>query len=228
MIELRRRFDALGPWFTRFEIDGVAFGGAHSYADDPRVGLFFDWLGRPARILELGCFEGGHSVRLASPPFVERLVGLEGRPENIARARLAIEVLGRGNVEFRHVDLEGVSLAQFGHFDAVFCAGLLYHLERPWRLLEEIASVTDRLFLDTHCSASGNTTVDGYAGSHYQEGGYSDPLSGLSDTSFWLTLTSLIDALSTVGFVVRNQVVIPNWDDHGLRIHLAASRVGRT
>lgn len=138
MNELRRRFGALGPWFTQFEIDGVAFGGVNSYADDPRVGLFFDWIGQPARILELGCFEGGHSVRLASPPFVERLVGLEGRPENIARARLATQVLGRGNTEIRQVDLEEASLAQFGRFDAVFCAGLLYHLKRPWRLLTRL------------------------------------------------------------------------------------------
>lgn len=71
-------------------------------------------------------------------------------------------------------------------------------------------------------------TVDGHVGSLYREGGYSDPLPGLSETSFWFTLPSLIDALSRVGFVVRNQVVIPDWDGHGPRVHLVAAQAGRT
>jgi SAM-dependent methyltransferase len=222
MAELRERFDALGPWFTSFEIDGEAFGGEHSYEDDHRVSLFFEWLGEPARILELASFEGAHSLQLASRPFVAKLLGLEARPESIKRAELAVELLGRGNVEFRQADLDNVSLQEWGEFDAVFCAGVLYHLTRPWRLIEEVARVTDRLFLDTHISNTDEVRVGRYAGHMYREGGYADPQSGLSESAFWLTLPCLTEILNRAGFVVQRQLVIPEWDGQGPRVHLAA------
>jgi hypothetical protein len=230
--EARERFDALGPWFTRFEIDGVSLGGANSYQADHRIDLFFEWVRRPASILELGSLEGGHSVQLAAPAFVERLVGLEARAENIQRGRLAAEYLGRGNIEFSQADLDQSSLEQFGRFDAVFCAGLLYHLMQPWHLLEEIGKVTDCLFLDTQVSETEETTIDGYVGSLYAEGEPSDAhrhsdidvLSGLSDASFWMTLPCLTDTLRRIGLVVQHQVVVPDWDGYGPRVHLAAMR----
>jgi SAM-dependent methyltransferase len=220
--ELYDRFEALRPWFTRFVIDGKELGGTNSYDDDYRVDRFFEWMGRPTSILELSSFEGGHSVQLAAPPFVGRLIGLEARQENIERAQLAVELLGKGNVDFIRVDLDKESLERFGRFDAVFCAGLLYHLAQPWRLIEEIAKVTDRLFLDTHYSDVDEVTVNGYVGSVYHEGGYADPLSGLSESSFWMTLPCLMDTLSRVGFVVRHRYVVQDWGGYGPRIHLAA------
>ena len=225
-LEWHEKFEALDPWFTRFEINGESFGGGNSYEQDPRVGLFFEWLGQPETILELSSFEGGHSVRLAAPPFVERLLGLEGRAENIQRAELVIQLLGCQNIEFCHADLDNdsTSLEQFGRFNAVFCAGLLYHLTHPWRLLEKIADVTDHLFLDTQVSATGDVTVEGYVGSMYSEGGYSDPLSGLSASSFWMTLSCLEDTLNNLGFEVRQKIAIPDWEGRGPRVHLAASK----
>ncbi len=213
-------FEDLGPWFTRFEVDGESFGGATSYDDDDRVDLFFRWIGQPASVLELSSFEGGHSVRLAAPPFVQRLVGLEGRSENIERARFAAELLGRGNIEFRRADLDNERLGRYGRFDAVFCAGLLYHLTRPWCLIEEIAKVTDRLFLDTHYSETEEVTQNGYVGSIYQEG--SDPLSGLSRSAFWMTLPCLTQTLNEVGFTIRHRDDKPDWWGDGPRIRLAA------
>jgi SAM-dependent methyltransferase len=161
-------------------------------------------------------------VRLAVQPFVELVLGLEARPESIKRAELAAELLGRGNLEFRQADLDSDSLARFGQFDAAFCAGLLYHLRQPWRLIQEIATVTDRLFLDTHYSESGEDHVDGYVGSTHPEYGYSEPLSGLSETSFWLTLPCLIDTLSQAGFEVRHRHIIQDWAGYGPRVPLAA------
>jgi len=230
MTELRDRFDALGPWYTCFEIDGVKLGGPNSYDDDYRVKLFFDWIGQPSSILELGSLEGGDSVQLAAPSFVKRLLGLDAREANIKRAELAAELLGRANAEFAQADLDQESLGRFGRFDAVFCAGLLYHLMRPWRLLEEIAKVTDCLFLDTQYSATDDVTVEGYEGSLYiegrpsDEGRYSDSdvLSGLSASSFWMTLPCLTETLEQLGFAIRHQRDIQDWGGYGPRIHLAA------
>jgi hypothetical protein len=229
--DIQERFDALRPWYTRFTVDGKHYGGDASYDDDARVALFYAWFARPATILELGSLEGGHSVQLAAPGFVERLVGVEARAGNIARAKLAAELLGRGNIEFRQADLERALLDPFGAFDAVFCGGLLYHLMRPWHLLEEVGKVTDQFFLDTQVSATEDATFEGYVGCWYAEQPDqptrhtdTDTLSGLSDASFWLTLPCLVDTLRRIGFVVKEQRLTENWDGYGPRVQLGLIR----
>jgi len=223
----RAQFERLAPWYTQFVVNGEGMGGEHSFAEDRRVDLFFEWLGEPESILELSSFEGGHSLRLAARPHVKRLLGLEGRIESIERARLAARALGLKNVEFLQADLDRDELTPYGRFDAVFCAGLLYHLTKPWKLIEEISKVTDRLFLDTHFSDTEEAEIDGYRGSWYREGGYSDPLSGLSSASFWLALPSLERALRGAGFEIHQHVMIDDWDGCGPRIHVAAIKSAR-
>jgi SAM-dependent methyltransferase len=222
LADLRDRFYAVDPWFTRYELNGVRVGRP-AWRRDYRVALFFEWLGEPARILELGSYQGAHSLRLGEPPFVDEVIGLEGRPDNIAQARVAADLLGRGNITFVHADLDdgGLSLDPFGRFDAVFCAGLLYHLTRPWRLVEKIARVTDRLFLDTHFSYRAELDIDGYEGSLFHEGDLANPVAGLSDASFWMTLRCLFATLERAGFRIIHDSVYPAWR-YGPRIHVAA------
>ena len=222
----RAQFERLAPWYTQFVVNGERMGGEHSFAEDPRVELFFEWLGEPESILELSSFEGGHSLRLAAGAHVKRLLGLEGRIESIERAGLAARALGLKNIEFLQADLDRDELSPYGQFDAVFCAGLLYHLTKPWKLIEEIAKVTDRLFLDTHFSDTEEVEIEGYRGSWYREGGYSDPLSGLSPASLWLALPSLENALRRAGFEIREHLIIDDCDGCGPRIHLAAVKSG--
>lgn len=224
MALLAERFEALGPWFSRSTIDGEVFGGDHDYSDDWRVRMFFECFPGARSILELGSFEGAHSLQLAQPASVERLVGLEGRDDNIARAELVAELLGRGNTEFHLADVDTAALEPYGRFDAVFCAGLLYHLTRPWRLLGEIAKVSDRLLLDTHYSTAGEDVLEGHRGSFLAEGGYEDVLSGLSPRSFWLTLGGLIEVLTENGFAVTRLIDHADWNGAGPRVQLAAER----
>jgi hypothetical protein len=58
--------------------------------------------------------------------------------------------LGVTNADVRFVHLETFDLTTLGSFEAVFNGGLLYHLPRPWELLERVARVTDQLYLSTH------------------------------------------------------------------------------
>ena len=113
-------FAELAPWSTRFEIDGRAFGGELDYSQDPRIQAFSQWFGTPRTILELSSFEGAHTLQLGVPKATHRVLGLEGRAENVARSRFVARLLGRGNLEFEHTDLETVDLTRYGHFDAVF------------------------------------------------------------------------------------------------------------
>src|SRR5688572_5059047 len=88
---------------------------------------FLERLGLPLdgkRVLDAGCGVGHHT------PFYTargcRVVGVDGRPENIA-AMKAIYPTVEGVVG----DLQEMDLASLGSFDVVHCLGLLYHLDSP-------------------------------------------------------------------------------------------------
>ena len=154
------------------------------------------------RILELGALEGGHTIGLARLPGVEYVLGVEGRAQNLARARLAQELYEVPNIEFVEANLEQNRLAEFGPFDVIYCSGLLYHLPEPWKLVKQFAAVAPGLFLWTHCTGEvdADRLVEGYKGKRYPEGGADEVLSGLSPDSFWPTLGSLCTMLTTHGF----------------------------
>jgi SAM-dependent methyltransferase len=197
---LAREFRARGPWVTRFHIGGRSYGGKADLVDDGRIEQFAAAFPDCRTVLELGSLEGAHSFSLARR--VDRVVAVEGRSESIARARFVQGLLGVDNVTFVEADLETTPLESFGRFDAVFCVGLLYHLPRPWLLLDQLADVAPRVFLQTHYAEDAETTVDGFPGRTYREHGRKDPLSGLSPASFWLTIPALVQRLEAGGYAV--------------------------
>lgn len=218
--EIERAFAKAGPWQSRFLIDGRTYGGDLSYQEDRRVATFFDWVVAPTSVIELGSFEGAHSVQLAAQPSVERLLCLEGRDDHVRRARTAMAVLGlTDRVQVQRFDLEEADLSDFGSFDAAFCAGLFYHLTRPWLLLRELRQRVGMLFLDTHVSLTDNIVLAGHRGSLYREQGLDDPLSGLQDYSFWPTSEALDGMLAQAGFAVVRRQFWPEWPN-GPRVHL--------
>lgn len=197
-------FRMRGPWITRFEIDGRQYGGWYDGPADPRLDWFFGRFPRISTILELGALEGGHSTGMARRPHVERVVAIEGRQSNIVRARFAQQQTRSKKIEFILADLEQVDLSIWGKFDAVFCCGLLYHLPRPWELIERIGKASDRLFLSTHFVPDDQAKIrrNGIPGLMVGEHGLRDPLSGLSAQSFWPTLSGLERMLGASGYRV--------------------------
>jgi len=92
------------------------------------------------RLLDVGCGVG----QLGSY-FAERgcaVVCVDGRAENIEALRRR-----HPELEAHVVDVERTPLQGLGRFDAVFCYGLLYHLENPLAALRNCAAVCDDLFL---------------------------------------------------------------------------------
>ncbi len=193
---------ALAPWVFQFRLGEGIYGGSLDPSKDGRIPQFFNFAPRAQLILELGALEGAHTFRLANASQVHRVVAIEGRVANVRKAELVQRLLGFSGVEFINADLEEVNIQQFGHFDAVFASGILYHLAKPWLLLRQLATVAPKLFLWTHyCPAwATNTLSDGYSGCSYSEGGVEDPLSGLCPISFWFTRESLFDALRDAGY----------------------------
>lgn len=198
---IEREFRRHAPWVTRYRIGGRDYGGDADLVDDGRITSFFDAFPDCRTVLELGSLEGAHSFSLARR--VEHVTAIEGRTANLEKAHLLQRLLGVDNVAFLEADLETADLDQLGRFDAVFCVGLLYHLRRPWLLLDRFPVWSDRVFLQTHFAAAAEETFEGVPGRTYAEYGNSDPLSGLSQTSFWLTLPALTGRLEQNGYAVR-------------------------
>jgi SAM-dependent methyltransferase len=101
------------------------------------------------RLLDLGCLEGGYSVEFARLGY--RTVGLDVREANIAACRYVQSRVKTQALEF--VQDDAWNVARYGEFDATFCCGLLYHLDKPREFLGLLSKITRRvLILQTHFS----------------------------------------------------------------------------
>jgi SAM-dependent methyltransferase len=89
--------------------------------------------------LDVGCGPGWFSERLAARGL--EVVGLDGRAATVAEARRRCPA-----IRFEHGDVESESLAErLGRFDLVFCFGLLYHTENPFRVVRNLRRMADKL-----------------------------------------------------------------------------------
>lgn len=223
--DLTSEFAKLAPWIFKFRIDGADYGGGISAVGDVRVERFFRFAPNAATILELGALEGAQTFLLAEGRGVEKVVALEGREANLRKARFVRELLRVENAEFAQANLEEADLSSHGQFDAVFCCGLLYHLPKPWELLQQLPAIAPILYLWTLYAPENEATElpNGMRGKIHHEGGPDEPLSGLSPTANWLTLGSLITSLTTSGY--KNVHVIENDLTHvnGLAVTIGAT-----
>lgn len=203
----QKEFDRLGPWVTRFWVDGRPCGGnSYDPTNDGRIALFESKVGplRGKRVLELGALEGGHTLQLARKGAT--VVAVEGRPANYQRCLFVKDFFQLEKVEFLLADLRTVDFRSLGCFDVIFNVGVLYHLNEPWRLLKSLRNVAPRMFIWTHCAPSDKidaaVEVNGcrLEGLRWQEGPLKVPLSGLQPTSFWPTRESLEKMLALSGW----------------------------
>src|SRR5437899_6362264 len=101
------------------------------------------------RLADLGCLEGGYAVEFARMGF--EVTGIEVRPGNLAACQYVKDRVDLPNLRF--VADDAMNIANHGRFDAIFCCGLLYHLDQPKRFLETLGSITERLlYVQTHFS----------------------------------------------------------------------------
>ncbi len=225
LTNLKAEFEKRSPWITQFHIGGETFGGNFDAMKDVRVKQFFEIFPNIKSVVELGSLEGGHSFALAQSSTVERVTAIESRDVNIERAKFVKSILDDKKVDFLQADIEKLNFAQLGKFDAVFCSGLLYHLPRPWELIPQLAKISPNIFIWTQVSeeAKAKKMREGWRGKFYREGGIFDPLSGMSKKSFWFSLGSLINILTTNGYkevkIIENNLSHPN----GAAVTLAAT-----
>jgi SAM-dependent methyltransferase len=151
------------------------------------------------KVADLGCLEGGYAAEFARAGY--DVTGVEVRAENIACCREVAAALKLPGLRFAQADVRDW-VTSTEPVDAVFCSGLLYHLEAPAAFLTELGRVTRRLvILQTHFADSPNEEHEGYRGRWYGEGegrwaSWGNP------QSFWLAKPDLLAAVSAAGFSV--------------------------
>lgn len=222
---LKDAFERYGPWITGVEIDGHVYGSSTRH-DNPKPAEFACACPEASagRVLETGSLEGALTLELAKR--ASEVVGLEARPESVQRAEFLKRLFGVDNISFHVANLEQEDLSAYGRFDAIFCCGLLYHLPHPRTFVERMASVSDNLYLDTHFASEDwmLTERDGLRGWLFSEGGWDQPQSGVSEDSFWPTLTELERLLTESGYTSLERLSLHPNNRNGPRVHIRATR----
>ena len=211
------RLNEMLPW-AAYTLDrhGRRFGRAHSptkrstpqVIPDPRIEEFDRRYSlRDRSVLEVGCFEGIHTVALARCG--ARVLAVDSRIENVAKSAVRCAAYGV-SARLAIWDVEQPASRELPlDCDLLHHVGVLYHLLDPVahlaRLLPHVARA---LMLDTHVAAPEAATHSydsggaSYAYHPFRESGREDPFSGMSDHAKWLPESVLLALLAGAGFTV--------------------------
>ena len=189
----------------------------------------FDLRGRT--VLELGCFEGAHTLGLCQ--LGAQVTAIDSRVENVVKTIVRTACFDHHprvfvcDVERRPLPAD-LLRAEFCHHVGVF-----YHLADPVTHLLDLGSLISRgLLLDTHYAADGEATEhyeaggESFAYRRYGEFGYEDVWSGMFDHSKWLTLDTILLLLKRTGFE-RVVSVATRAGSQGPRATILAERTSR-
>src|SRR3979411_2479144 len=97
--EIRRKVDALGPWFHNLDLHGVLTAPSHFLGDYPAVKWrhFAEVVPKSLtgkKVLDIGCNAGFYALEMKRRG-ADRVLGLDSRDEYLAQARFAAEVNAR-------------------------------------------------------------------------------------------------------------------------------------
>jgi tRNA (mo5U34)-methyltransferase len=231
-----RRLNELLPWRC-FTVDtqgrplgGTAWRGKRDTPEaipDPRIERLharFDLSDK--HVLEIGCFEGVHTIALCR--LAGRVTAVDARIENVVKTivRCALfEVSPRVFVQ----DVEDTG-DEVLHADVCHHVGVLYHLEDPVGHLRRLGTWIARgMMLDTHYATDTDATEtyevagDRFRYRPYRELGRADVFSGVRPSSRWLRLDDIVGELQRSGFDTV-EVVEERHERNGPRALIFAER----
>jgi tRNA (mo5U34)-methyltransferase len=215
--EIRRRAEALGPWFHNIELDGVWTAPDHFLGNYPAVKWqrFADAIPKDLAgksVLDIGCNGGFYSIEMKKRG-ASRVLGIDFDDTYLAQARFAAQHTGH-DIEFRKLSVYDVG--RLGErFDIVLFMGVLYHLRHPLLALDLIHEHVTGDMLVFQSMQRGSQQVlpvaenytfwqtehfdePGYPKMHFIEHRYAD-----DPTNWWAPNTACVEAmLRSAGFAI--------------------------
>ncbi len=197
---------------------------------DRRVVLLDEAVGlKDKRVLEVGCFEGVHTIALAQR--AKAVVALDSRVENV------VKTIVRTSFYEQHprvvvFDLEKLAspFPAWIQAEVAFHVGVLYHLSDPVGHLRTLAEcVSETILLDTHVATeaqlNGEYEVAGRKWRYFKfkEDGYQAVFAGMKDHAKWLLESDLHQVLKEAGFT-DIEPVETRAERNGKRVLLIARR----
>lgn len=175
-------------------------------------------------VLEIGCFEGNHTVDLAS--MARKVTGVDSRIEHVVKTLVRCAMAGLHPAVYCWDVEQEIPLGLDLSCDVLHHCGVLYHLERPVEHLKRLAPlISTALLLDTHVAPEGgDLKVDaGVRYWHFDEHGRENPFAGMYGHAKWIVLEDLVGLLKRLGF---NDVDVAERRDErsGPRVLIYANR----
>jgi tRNA (mo5U34)-methyltransferase len=215
--EIRRKVDALGPWFHNLDLQGVRTAPSHFLGDYPSV-KWRNFAGAIPQslagktVLDIGCNAGFYAMEMKRRG-AERVLGLDSRDEYLAQARFAAEVSGL-DIEFRNLSVYDVG--KLGEtFDLVIFMGVLYHLRHPLLALDLIYEhvARDQMLFQSMQRGSNRApefandydfwTTDQFAAEEYPKLHFVEHRYAGDPTNWWIPNRGCTEAmLRSSGFVI--------------------------
>jgi methyltransferase family protein len=206
-----------GRWSAN--IPGHGYGTAPLFSDH-RITWFLDKVGDVTgrRILELGPLEGGHTTMLARAGAA--VTAIEANTGAYLRCLIVKEVLGL-KAEFLLGNFVPLIAQTRERFDAVVACGVLYHMQHPIAVLDDLARITDTILIWTHYfddavlrarklrhkfadaparHAHRGATVEVWEQRYAEALAWSGFCGGAGQTSAWLTREGLLGVLERNGY----------------------------
>lgn len=182
-------------------------------------------------VLELGCFEGNHTVALAG--FAKKVIGVDARIENVIKTLVRLWACGlekNSDLFLWNVEKEPEDASRL-ECDILHHVGVLYHLMDPVCHLDFLLPrVRKAVMLDTHVATRENATKRYESEGRifcYREsgepGGREVPFSGIYDHAKWLLEEDLEKILKENGFS-KVEVEERRDERNGLRVLIFAER----
>lgn len=179
-------------------------------------------------VLEVGCFEGIHTIALAACG--AKVIGIDSRIENVVKTNVRLWAFGIEATIFRCDVEQEADFAKIPTVDITHHIGVLYHLVDPvTHLLNILAQTRKAIVLDTHYAKDEEADhvfeLRGvsYRYKHYREKGRSQAFAGMYDHAKWLTLDTLIRLLKINGFLNVDVAELRD-ERNGARTLIYASR----
>jgi len=164
--DIQGRIDALAPWFSQFLFaQGVRTpkaGCTIEYFRERAVRIYSAIESHidPAEcvLLDVGCADGFFPIEAVKRGF-KQVIGVDPRPENVEKCKLAAELHGFDNAEFHLDNVYDLDIAKDRKFDVVICQGVFYHLSDPVRAMEKLYEATGTVAMIAGWTSEGDEEV---------------------------------------------------------------------